>query len=90
MATQDINNARKLTPDCLPLDGNTRAKAAVRFLGIGLSSFHLAVKQGRIKKPLKLSERTSVWSCEYIRHLAKVGLPPKGTEHPDETVKGGQ
>ena len=72
----------------LPFDGNTRAKDAARFLGIGLSSFHLAVKQGRIRKPVKLSARTSVWSCEYIRDLAANGLPEAGTEHASTTVAG--
>jgi len=73
-----------------PQDGNTRARAAAKFLSIGLSSFHLYVKQGRIKKPIKLSVRTSVWDCKYIRRLSKSILPPRGTEHPDETNISGR
>jgi len=58
-----------------PLEGNVRAKQAYAFLAIGKSTFHLYVQQGRIKKPMKYSPRTSVWSAEYIRDLAKNGIP---------------
>ncbi|WP_181389646.1 helix-turn-helix transcriptional regulator [Leucothrix pacifica] len=71
-------------------DGLTGAKPASKFLGIGVSSWWLYVKQGRIKKPLKLSTRTSRWECPYVRKLGKEGLPPVGTEHPDETKKAGE
>lgn len=71
-------------------EGLTRAKPAAIFLGIGVSSFWLYVKQGRIQKPLKLTERTSVWPCQYIRELAKTGLPAAGTEHADETKQAEQ
>lgn len=70
-----------------PFEGLTRAKPAAKFLGIGISTFWLYIKQGRIQKPLKFSERTSVFQCEYIRRLSVEGLPPAGTCHPDETVK---
>ena len=68
-----------------PNEGLTRAKPAAKFLGIGVSTFWLYIKQGRIQKPLKFSERTSVFQCEYIRRLSVEGLPPAGTCHPDET-----
>lgn len=71
--------------DSMPHDGLTTAKSSAKFLKIGLSSWWLAVKQGRIKKPIKLSIRTSRWECEYVRKLANEGLPPAGTEHPDGT-----
>ena len=73
--------------ESFPFEGLTRAKPAAKFLGIGISTFWLYVKQGRIQKPLKFSERTSVFQCEYIRRLSVEGLPLAGTCHPDETVK---
>lgn len=63
------------THELFPLEGNVRAKQAHAFLGIGKSTFHLYVQQGRIKQPMRYSERTSVWSAEYIRDLAKNGIP---------------
>lgn len=77
-------------PKPLAKEGLTRAKPAASHLGIGVSSWWLYVKQGRIRKPLKLTERTSVWDCEYVRGLARTGLPPAGTEHADETKQAEQ
>lgn len=38
-----------------------RAAAAWKYLGIGKSLFYELVKQGKLKPPIKLSERTSAW-----------------------------
>ena len=64
--------------DLFPLEGNVRAKQAALFLGVGLSTFWLMVKQKRIKKPIKHGARISVWQADYIRDLALNGVPPKG------------
>lgn len=58
-----------------PLEGNVRVNKAHVFLGIGKSTFYLYVEQGRIKKPMQYSSRTSVWDAQYIRELAKNGIP---------------
>ena len=62
-------------PDKFPAQGNVRAKQSAPFLGIGLSTFWLMVKQGRIKPPVKHGSRISVWQAEYIRYLAENGIP---------------
>lgn len=57
-----------------PIDGMVRAKEAVRFLGMGLSTFHRHVQKGRIRKPVKFGSKISLWDAEYIRELAKNGF----------------
>lgn len=57
-----------------PQSGNVRAKASAEYLGIGESTFWLKVKEGKIKKPIKLGPRISTWEAEYIRDLAKNGI----------------
>ena len=58
-----------------PLSGNVRAKQTAKFLSIGISTWWLWVKQGRVKPPTKYGNRVSVWDCSYIRELAKNGIP---------------
>ena len=58
-----------------PTEGKCRAKEAAPFLGIGISTFWLYVKQGRIQQPQRWGKRVSVWDAEYIRELAKNGIP---------------
>ena len=65
-----INNNKNIE-----IRGNIRAREAADYLSIGLSTYWLWVKQGRIKKPIKFGSRISVWSAEYIRELAKNGIP---------------
>lgn len=60
------------------LSGNVRPKECAEYLGIGISTFWLWVKQKRIKKPTKHGSRVSVWSAEYIRELAQNGVPERG------------
>lgn len=69
-------------PVCQPFayEGKVRAKQSASFLGIGLSTFWLYVKQGRIIAPMKYGARVSVWDAQYIRSLAENGIPPAGTE----------
>ncbi len=57
-----------------PQTGNVRAKPSAEHLAIGISTFWLWVKQGKIKKPTKHGARVSVWDAEYIRELAKNGI----------------
>ena len=63
-----------------PLSGNVRPKECAEYLGIGISTLWLWVKQKRIKKPTKHGSRVSVWSAEYIRELAQKGIPDSGGE----------
>lgn len=63
----------QVTP--LPMEGNVRVKQAAPFLGIAVSTFWLYVKQGRIQEPMRYGARVSVWDAEYIRELAKNGIP---------------
>lgn len=63
--------------DTFPVTGNVRAKQAAEYLAIGLSTWWLYSKQGRIQKPMKYGARVSVWPAEYIRDLAVNGIPEK-------------
>lgn len=58
-----------------PIEGKVRVKQAAPFLGVGVSTFWLYVKQGRINEPMRYGARVSVWNAEYIRELAKSGIP---------------
>lgn len=58
-----------------PHEGKVRAKQAAPFLGVGLSTFWLYVKQGRIDRPMRYGARVSVWDASYIRSLAENGIP---------------
>ena len=60
-----------------PYEGKVRAKQAARHLAIGISTFWLYVKQGRINKPMRYGPRVSVWDAQYIRELAENGIPEK-------------
>lgn len=69
-------DAVKKTPqDPFPLSGNVRAKQAAAYLAIGVSTYWLYVKQGRIQQPMRYGARISVWSAEYVRSLAENGIP---------------
>ncbi len=57
-----------------PLTGNVRAKESAQYLTIGISTYWLWVKEGKIKPPTKHGSRVSVWSAEYIRDLAENGV----------------
>jgi len=57
-----------------PKTGNVRAKQSAQHLSIGISTFWLWVKEGKIKPPTKHGARVSVWSAEYIRDLAQNGV----------------
>lgn len=53
----------------LPASGFVRLSQVLAVLPIGKSSWWLGVKEGRYPKPVKLSERTTAWCVEDIRHL---------------------
>lgn len=57
-----------------PEQGNIRPKESAKYLSIGISTFYLYIKQGRIKPPTKHGSRISVHSAEYIRKLAEDGI----------------
>lgn len=52
-------------------DAFVRAKECATYLGIGTSTFWLYVKQGRIQRPYKIGEKTSVWQAGYIRQFQR-------------------
>lgn len=62
-----------------PIEGKVRVKEAAPFLGIGVSTFWLYVKQGRIQEPMRYGKRVSVWDAQYIRLLAEGGIPEEET-----------
>lgn len=55
-----------------------RIKQSAPYLGIAVSTFWLYVKEGRIEQPMRYGARVSVWDADYIRSLAKNGIPAKG------------
>ena len=67
---KNINQAKYYFPN----SGNVRAKESAQHLSIGISTFWLWVKQGKIKPPTKHGARVSVWKAEYIRELAENGV----------------
>ncbi len=75
-----MNTAKYNVLPAFPHEGKVRAKQAAPFLGIGISTFWLYVKEGRINPPMKYGERISVWDATYIRGLAEYGIPSKAKE----------
>lgn len=65
MALQDKTQVK-----VFPEDGMVRAQLIADFLGIGLSTVWYWVKIGRLKPPVRIGARTSVWDAKYIRELA--------------------
>ncbi|WP_308364308.1 MULTISPECIES: hypothetical protein [unclassified Microbulbifer] len=61
------------TTSILPQDPDAfcRAKECARYLGIGLSTWWLWVNQGKVKRPIKLGPKTSVWKAGYIREFQR-------------------
>ncbi len=53
-----------------PNTGFVRAKPIAKFLGIGLSTWWLWVREDRTPKPIKLGNRTTVWRADEIHKLA--------------------
>ncbi len=69
-ATAD-NTGDTQQPLTLPLDGFSRAKQLLPFIGIGESTLWAWCKQGRFPKPIKLSSNISVWQNERIHKWFK-------------------
>ena len=80
MKTKQSKSANRLELAPFPLEGKVRAKQAAPFLGVGVSTFWLYVKQQRIIKPMRYGARVSVWDAKYIRGLADSGIPEATTE----------
>lgn len=73
----DALERRKALAEAFPKTGKVRASQIAARLGLGVSTWWLYVKEGRVKKPTKYSERVSVWDSDYINDLAANGIPPK-------------
>jgi len=57
----------------LPLTGLLRIKQVLRFVPVSRSNWWEGVRIGRYPKPLKLSERVTVWRAADIQRLVKEG-----------------
>lgn len=75
LKANSANSSKSSEVQTFPFEGKVRAKQSARFLGIGLSTFWLYSKQGRIVKPMRYGARVSVWDASYIRSLAENGIP---------------
>lgn len=58
----------------LPKTGLLRIKQVLRFVPVSRSNWWAGVKAGRFPKPMKLSERVTVWRASDIRDLVE-GIP---------------
>ena len=59
----------------LPQTGLLRIKQVLKFVPVSRSHFWQGVKTGKYPKPLKLSERVTVWRAADIRRLVEGGQP---------------
>ena len=59
----------------LPETGLLRIKQVLRFVPVSRSNWWAGVKEGRFPKPLKLSQRVTVWKASEIRAIIE-GRPP--------------
>ena len=57
----------------LPQTGLLRIKQVLRFIPVSRSNWWAGVKDGRFPKPMKLSERVTVWKATDIRALVEGG-----------------
>lgn len=71
---------RRVLKEAFPETGKVRPTQISAHLGIGLSTWWLYVNQGRVLPPVKFGKRVSVWDAEYIRWIAKHGIPDKQEE----------
>lgn len=55
----------------LPQTGLLRVKQVLRFIPVSRSNWWAGVKTGRFPKPMKLSERVTVWRASDIRDLVE-------------------
>ncbi|MFT6550433.1 MAG: putative DNA-binding transcriptional regulator AlpA [Zhongshania marina] len=60
----------KTNQDSFPVTGFTSAKQNSAFLGIGLSTWWLWVKEGKAPTGHKFGSRTTRWKAEDVRSLA--------------------
>lgn len=55
----------------LPQTGLLRIKQVLRFVPVSRSNWWAGVKSGKYPKPMKLSERVTVWKLSDIRDLVE-------------------
>jgi len=58
----------------LPHTGLLRIKQVLQFIPVSRSNWWAGVKDGRFPKPIKLSERVTVWRAADIRALVDGGI----------------
>ena len=86
--SEEREEQRRILAETFPKTGKVRINQLAAYLNIGVSTAWLYIKEGRIKKPMKLGARISVFDAEYGHSLYLHGLPEAGTEHPNETSMG--
>lgn len=73
----------------LPQTGLLRIKQVLQFIPVSRSHFWAGVKSGKYPKPLKLSERVTVWKAADIRALAE-GIKPCTPSISNAVRQGGE
>ena len=58
----------------IPQTGLLRIKQVLRFIPVSRSNWWAGVKSGRYPKPLKLSERVTVWRAADIQRFIEDGI----------------
>ncbi|MRS03280.1 AlpA family phage regulatory protein [bacterium] len=58
----------------IPQTGLLRIKQVLRFVPVSRSNWWAGVRAGRYPKPLKLSERVTVWRAADIQKLIEEGI----------------
>jgi predicted DNA-binding transcriptional regulator AlpA len=61
----------------LPDSGFVRLPSILAVIPVSKSTWWAWVKEGRVKRPLKLGARVSVWEAQYIRDLCAEIATPK-------------
>lgn len=77
---RDRHERRLVEAETFPTTGKVRAAQVAAYLGIGISTLWLYVRQGRVKEPQRYGARVSVWDAEYVRELYKGGIPSSVVE----------
>ena len=73
----------------LPQTGLLRIKQVLKFVPVSRSNWWAGVKSGRFPKPMKLSQRVTVWRASDIRDLVEEGIQPEHTSIGKGVRRGG-
>jgi predicted DNA-binding transcriptional regulator AlpA len=73
----------------LPQTGLLRIKQVLKFVPVSRSNWWAGVKSGRFPKPMKLSERVTVWKASDIRDLVEGTKPDSASSGEWIRIGGG-